>query len=91
MKAMPTFEEGPPCASCGKPMFVTTTGAHLVSTVHHVCERSPERMLSWLLNRIGSQTDARFDQHLRHEFGDEATKELLAWLKKHGVKGLRTR
>jgi hypothetical protein len=37
-------------------------------------------MLQWLLDRIGSWTNARWDQHLRHEFGDEATDALIEYL-----------
>jgi hypothetical protein len=37
-------------------------------------------MLHWLLVSIGSWTHARFDQHLRYEFGDEAADACLAWL-----------
>lgn len=41
---------------------------------------SVERGLAFLLTRIGSWTNARFDQHLRDELGDEATDEVMAWL-----------
>jgi hypothetical protein len=42
--------------------------------------RLPRHMLHWLLVSIGSWTEARFDQHLRHEFGDEAADACLSWL-----------
>lgn len=41
-----------------------------------------EAALAFLLTRIGSWTDARWDQHLRHEFGDEAAGRMIAALKK---------
>lgn len=36
--------------------------------------------LEKLLNQIGSWTSSRFDQHVRHEFGDETAEDLIAWL-----------
>lgn len=39
-----------------------------------------KRGLEFLLIRIGSWTSARYDQHLRHEMGDEAADEVIAWL-----------
>ena len=39
--------------------------------------------LRWILDRIGSWTNARWDQHLRSEFGDEranAVMEMVAFL-----------
>jgi hypothetical protein len=47
---------------------------------------TPQMILDWLLTRVGSWTSARFDQHARHEFGDEATDRFLAWLREQGVK-----
>lgn len=47
---------------------------------------SPQKILEWLLTRVGSWTSARFDQHARHEFGDEATNRFLAWLRECGAK-----
>ncbi len=47
---------------------------------------APQKALEWLLNRVGSWTSARFDQHARNEFGDEATDRLLSWLHERGVK-----
>jgi hypothetical protein len=35
-----------------------------------------------VLTRVGSWTDARWDQHLRHEFGDELANQMIAALKK---------
>lgn len=37
----------------------------------------------FLLVRIGSWTNSRFDQQLRHEFGDEITNETMQWLKEN--------
>lgn len=34
--------------------------------------------LAFLLNRIGSWTEARWDQHLRHEFGDDIANLMIA-------------
>lgn len=42
--------------------------------------------LTWLLNRIASWTNARFDQHARSEFGDERTDALLSWLEANGIR-----
>jgi hypothetical protein len=33
-----------------------------------------------ILNRVGSWTTARFDQHLRWDLGDEDTNEILSFL-----------
>lgn len=52
---------------------------------HHVCERSPEKLLAWLLLRIESWTRIRAHEHLRHEFGDVATNEFLHWLREHDI------
>lgn len=43
-------------------------------------KKTVERALCFLLIRIGSWTNARFDQHLRHEFGDEFADDVMAWL-----------
>jgi len=43
-----------------------------------------KKHLRFLLVRIGSWTSARWDQHLRHEFGDKKTDETIAWLKESG-------
>lgn len=42
---------------------------------------TPRKMLALLLLRIGSWTNARYDQHLRFEFGDENAEKFLRWLK----------
>jgi len=47
--------------------------------------RAPERMLEMLLVRIGSWTNARWDQWVRYEAGDDAADELEAWLLERGV------
>ena len=36
--------------------------------------------LQFLLTRIGSWTHARWDQHLRHEFGDEKAEQAIRWI-----------
>lgn len=36
--------------------------------------------LRFLLDRIGSWTNARWDQHLRHEFGDDRATKMIAAL-----------
>jgi hypothetical protein len=41
---------------------------------------TPRHMLDFLLTRIGSWTNARWDQHLRDEYGDEKTDLFIAWL-----------
>jgi hypothetical protein len=33
-----------------------------------------------ILNRVGSWTTARFDQHLRYDVGDEDANEILSFL-----------
>lgn len=41
--------------------------------------------LMWVLTRIASWTNARWDQQLRYKFGDERTNAVIAWLKKAGA------
>lgn len=36
--------------------------------------------LQFLLTRIGSWTNARYDQHLRNEFGDENAERAIRWI-----------
>lgn len=36
--------------------------------------------VAFLLTRIGSWTNARWDQHLRHEIGDAAADEAIRWI-----------
>jgi hypothetical protein len=48
-------------------------------------EATPAQMLKFLLVRIGSWTSARWDQHLRFEFGDDATNRFIEWLKPLGL------
>lgn len=43
-----------------------------------------KKHLRFLLVRIGSWTSARWDQHLRFEFGDKKTDETIAWLRESG-------
>lgn len=44
----------------------------------HPCSPCAARTaLAWLLTRIGSWTHARWDQHVRHEFGDEIADALV--------------
>lgn len=42
--------------------------------------------LAWLLTRIGSWTNARADQHLRYEFGDERADAVIEWCARLGVR-----
>ena len=42
--------------------------------------RTAEECLRWLLNRVGSWTNATWQQHLRNEFGDEAANDVIRWL-----------
>lgn len=55
----------------------------------HGCRVAPpasvRHSLVFLLTRIGSWTNARWDQHLRSRYGDEATNEVIAWLKANGI------
>lgn len=44
--------------------------------------RNVETALAFLLTRIGSWTNARWDQHLRYEFGDTLANQMIAALKK---------
>ncbi len=103
-----TIENGPPCAFCGEPQWVTTItrldpprmpngevnefGRAYVSVtsdrehVHHECAREPSKQIAWLLTRIGSWTNARWDQHLRNEFGDVAANAAIEFLRDCGIK-----
>lgn len=38
-----------------------------------------------LFLRIGSWTNNRWDQHLRHEYGDEKTDKIISWLIAEGI------
>lgn len=53
----------------------------LLNCVERRREVTPRKMLALLLLRIGSWTNARYDQHLRFEFGDENAEKFLRWLK----------
>lgn len=47
------------------------------------CPRCAARTaLAFLLIRIGSWTSARWDQHVRHEYGDEVADLLINMLEK---------
>jgi hypothetical protein len=72
-------EELPLCAQCAK--------------AHRMGYRCGEEMAEWdapsptvrlavafLLTRIGSWTNARWDQHLRHEIGDAAADAAIRWI-----------
>lgn len=39
---------------------------------------------SYLFLRIGNWTHSRWDQHLRHEYGDEKTNRFITWLINEG-------
>jgi len=41
------------------------------------------KAILFLLIRIGGWTNARFDQHLRHEFGDTVADETMKWLEEN--------
>lgn len=41
--------------------------------------------LQFLLTRIGSWTESRWDQHLRYQIGDEHAETVIAWLAERGV------
>lgn len=79
------YVDGPMCSrGCGVPVQrVHRKYPNVLGPPYHECPRRPERLLAWMLVRVGSLTHARFDQHLRHEFGDQATNDLLEWLKRH--------
>jgi len=47
-------------------------------------------LLHWLLIRIGSWTNARWDQHLLYEFGYERTHHLIDSLAAQGIDFNRT-
>lgn len=47
--------------------------------------RENRDMLQWVLDRIASWTTARWDQHLRYEYGDEKVNRLLVALAGHGI------
>jgi hypothetical protein len=82
-----------PCRTCGSAGVVPTccSGSARCTEPHY---RHGERIvptrpcpscaartaLAWLLVRIGSWTDARWDQHVRHEFGDEVADVLQVFL-----------
>lgn len=92
---------GPDCPRCpaGNPRWVTVvrdlgadaygTPAREQMTIHHDCPREPRHVVTYLLERIGGWTNARWDQHARNEFGDVATNEAIVWLEKQGIRPYR--
>lgn len=42
--------------------------------------------LVFLLTRIGSWTNARWDQHLRERLGDEHAETVIRWLAEHDIR-----
>ncbi len=81
------FVDGPLCPPCGN---VPTCRVHkdhpnFQGPPYHDCPRRPEKTLAWILIHIGSLTSSRFDQHLRYQFGDVATNDLLEWLERNAV------
>lgn len=45
-----------------------------------------EQGLNFLLTRIGSWTNARWDQHLRERMGDEHAETVIRWLAERGIR-----
>lgn len=58
---------------------------------HH--ESQTETLVSdavvFLCAKISSSTHARWDQHLRNEYGDEKTDKIIAWLHERGIRPWR--
>ena len=77
------FEDGEINGSVAEEAVTLLTGQHPEPTSNKAPTPAlpiVERGLRFLLSRIGSWTNARFDQHLRYEFGDEQTDEIMKWL-----------
>lgn len=55
----------------------------------HALTIRQRKALETILTRIGSWTSSRWDQHLRHEVGDEDANAIIAWLAKHGINPYR--
>jgi hypothetical protein len=87
------FADGPLCPrGCSQALYrVHKHYPNMQAGPYHVCPRAPEKALAWLLERIGSWSNARFDQHLRYNFGDQATEDFLTWLDRNGVERPPTR
>jgi hypothetical protein len=68
-----------PCKDCGSGGVVPVRARP--GEEQRPCPRCGARTaVAFLLLRIGSWTNARFDQHVRHEFGDEIADALHEWL-----------
>lgn len=65
-----------------KPVGKGLKTGRLRSIVEHPTDHE---MIAWLLRSIASWTNARFDQHLRNEFGDADAERALDWLRTFGV------
>jgi hypothetical protein len=68
------------CDVCGKLYPHHDTTAHLLKA-----PEAAKQGLVFLLTRIASWTNARWDQHLRERYGDKATDEIIEWLHKHEI------
>ena len=74
----------PDCSECSGTGQVWCGDRH--TGMAHPCTPCGSRAaLTFLLDRIGSWTSARWDQHVRFEFGDEVADGLAALLQKSGV------
>lgn len=74
--------EPAPAAAWNSPGVAVSTARVVVRNAGHASGRNLEVALAFLLTRIGSWTDARWDQHLRHEFGDEFAGPVIIALKR---------
>lgn len=68
------------CDVCGKLYPHHDTTAHLLKA-----PETAKQGLVFLLTRIASWTNARWDQHLRERYGDKATDEIIEWIYKHEI------
>lgn len=90
-------EEWPPTIPgplCPRGCNVPTHHQHRDHANHHCppyhdCPRKPDKALEFLLVRIGSWTNARWDQHIRHEMGDQAADDLIRYLDEQGIRPSR--
>lgn len=86
------FDEDPRCLFCNEAASAVDGRlrdklALAEAALGHLTDeaRMVKPALEFLLTRIGSWTSARWDQHLRYEYGDEATNNVIAALASLGI------
>lgn len=75
-------EEKTPASAWNSPGVAVSTARVVVRNAGHASGRNIETALTFLLTRIGSWTNSRWDQHLRAEFGDEFAGPVIIALKR---------